>query len=121
MARAPKSDGPPSTDIDVILGCADAYRGLQTELAEKRAETKVTTGGKTAWRKQCAESRIDPVILGKAVDLVMRVEIDPEKTTREWRILVGYLKALGFFEKLQRGLFDEFESEIAAQAVDRAA
>ena len=34
---------------------------------------------------------------------------------------VGYLRGLGFFEKLERGLFDDFEETIAAQSVSEAA
>ena len=121
MGRAPKMDGPPSTDIGEIRKQAEAYRKLQTELTEKRARTKETTGGKTAWRKACSEHQIDPVILADAVELMMKIEATPKKTTREWRIFMGYLKGLGFFEKLDHGLFDDFEEAIAAQAVDNAA
>lgn len=121
MGRAPAMDGPPSTDIEEILDHAKKYRELQTELTEKRAKTKETTGGKTAWRKACSEHQIDAVILADAVELLMKVEQDPEKTTRDWRIFIGYLRGLGFFEKLDRGLFDDFEEAIAAQTASEAA
>lgn len=121
MGRAPKMDGPPSTDIEEIRKSAEEYRALQIELTAKRANTKETTGGKTAWRKACSEHQIDAVILADAVELLMKVELNPEKTTRDWRVFVGYLRGLGFFEKLERGLFDDFENEIAAQTADEAA
>ena len=121
MARAPDMEGPPTTDVEKIHAAANRYRELQTELTEKRLATKETTGGKTKWRKDCADEHVDPVILADAVELVMKLEKRPKQTTREWRVFVGYLKGLGFFDKLVPGLFDEFETEIAAQTVDEAA
>lgn len=121
MARAPALEVEPTTDINLIRQQADEYRQLQGELKQKREATKETTGGKTAWRKACSESGIEPVILADAMSLVMKAETHPKKTTREWRIFIGYLRGLGFFDKLQPGLFDDFDEQIAASAASNAA
>ena len=51
----------------------------------------------------------------------MKIERFPKKTTREWRIFIGYLKGLGFFDRLEPDLFAKFDQEFAEQAVENAA
>lgn len=116
MARVSKMEGEPTESGEVIRQVADAYFSLAEELAEKRASTKATTGGKTAWRKTAVEKNVDPVILAKAADMVRDIRAEPEKVTRDWHILIGYLKALGFYDRLIPGLFDEFDVQMAEDA-----
>jgi len=106
MARVGKMDGPPTQDVEIIKAAAGRYYGLAGELDAKRAETKLTTGGKTEWRKQCVGQRVNPVVLADAAELVRSLEASPEKVSAEWRLFNEYLKALGFFEMLERDFFD---------------
>ncbi|MGI9504990.1 MAG: hypothetical protein ACR2RE_18245 [Geminicoccaceae bacterium] len=121
MARVAKMEGMPTEDGEVIRQVADAYLSLADELDTKRASTKVTTSGKTAWRKTCVEKSVDPVVLARAADMVRQIGADPEKVTREWNLLIGYLKALGFYDKLVPGLFDDFEITMAEDSASAAA
>ncbi len=116
MARAAKMQGDPTEDGAAILDAAKKYRELEGELSAKRTATKATTGGKTIWRDACVKKNVDPVILADAVSLVMQLERDPEKITRNWHLMIGYLKALGFFDNLVPGLFDDFEVHMAEEA-----
>ena len=116
MARVAKMEGTPTEDGTVIRQAADDYFSLAEELETKRAATKVTTSGKTAWRKACVERSVDPVVLARAADMLRDIGDDPEKVTREWHLLIGYLKALGFYDKLVPGLFDEFDIAMAEES-----
>lgn len=113
MARAAKMEGEPTDDGDIIRATAEAYLGLAVELDQRRASTKATTSGKTEWRRVCVQKRVDPVILADAAELVRKVKDDPDKITRNWRLFMGYLQVLGFFDHLVPGLFDEFEVKTA--------
>ena len=117
MARAANMEGPPTDNVEVIKAAADRYYNLAGELDEKRAATKVTTGGKTEWRKQCVKQRINPVVLADAAELVRSLEANPEKVSSEWKLFNAYLKALGFFEMLERGFFDDYDADQAARSI----
>ncbi|MGI9491047.1 MAG: hypothetical protein ACR2QF_01335 [Geminicoccaceae bacterium] len=117
MARAGKMKGPPTENAEVIRAAADSYYGLAGELDEKRAATKATTGGKTAWRKKCVQQRVDPVRLADAAELVISLKANPEKVSAEWKRFNAYLEALGFFEMLQPGFFDDHDAEQAARSI----
>ena len=106
MGRSAKMEGAPTDDGDLIRQAADEYDELETELLQKRAATKETTGSKTAWSRRWVEKRVDPVVLADAVALIRKLEANPEKTTRDWRLFISYLNELGFKEKLMPDLFD---------------
>ena len=117
MARAPKMDGPPTLDPEIVQAAAKEYLKLASELDTKRAATKETTSGKTAWRKRWVEQQIDPVQLADAAEMVRMIKANPEKVTQDWNTLNAYLKALGFFELLVPGLFDAHDAEQLQSAV----
>lgn len=121
MGRSKKMKGDPIGNGDLIRKAAEELDALENQLVEKRVATKETTDGKTAWRQRWVKQRVDPVILAEAVALTRRLEANPAKTTRHWRILMGYLKGLGFFEKLEPSLFADFEEQVTASAVSDAA
>jgi hypothetical protein len=108
--------GPPTDDAAVIQQMADEYFGLADNLDEKRQEQKTVTRSKTKWRKRSIAARVDAVVLADAAEFKRKLELDPDKTTREWRLFLQYAKAIGAFELLVPGLFDKFEVRVAEEA-----
>jgi hypothetical protein len=93
-------EGPPTDQDEIIRAAASEFVNLNGELSRKRSAQKQTKGGLNAWRSSCVSRRVDPTVLVEAQERVLEAEQDPERAGHRWRLLITYLRSLGFFELL---------------------